>query len=100
MADTTTDQRLGEAARRNTRARFEQWARNPSCPANTVSAVHNIRMADVAKAIGIKPSFGQSPFAIARVETFERSLFWNDGERIRDALVDKGVLPPDATGLR
>ncbi len=99
MDDTTTDQRLGEAARRNTRARFEQWARNPACLANTVSAVHNVRMADVARAIGIPPTFGQSPFAIVRGETFERSLFWEEGARIREALIESEVLPPDARGF-
>lgn len=33
-----------EEARRNTRGRFEQWAKNPKCDANVISAVHNIRM--------------------------------------------------------
>jgi hypothetical protein len=34
-----------DAARRNTRMRFEQWvAHNPACAANTLSAVHNVRM--------------------------------------------------------
>ena len=98
-ADASPGPRLGEEARRNTRARFEQWAHNPACPANTISAVHNIRMADVAEALGVPPSFGQSPFAIARGETFERSLFRNEGERIREALIEKGVLPPDAAGF-
>ena len=36
---------IREEARRNTRGRFEQWAKNPTCDANTSSAVHNIRLA-------------------------------------------------------
>src|SRR4051812_2567596 len=61
--------------RRDTRRRFEQWARNPHCQANALSAVHNVAMADVAKHEGHKPTMGQSPFAIQRGQTFERSLF-------------------------
>ena len=30
---------------RDTRRRFEQWARNPACEANCISAVHDISMA-------------------------------------------------------
>lgn len=88
-----------EAARRNTRARFEQWARNPSCQANTISAVHNVRMADVAKADGVKYSYGQSPFAIARGQTFERGLLWDSGKVIREALIDAAVLPAGSAGF-
>lgn len=91
--------RLGEKARRNTRARFEQWAKNPACQANTISAVHNIRMDGVAEAAGLEPTFGQSPFALARGETFERSLFYNDGERILEALIEKEVVPSGASGF-
>jgi hypothetical protein len=88
-----------DAARRNTRMRFEQWARNPTCEANTFSAVHNVRMADVARATGIKPAFGQSPFALARGQSFETSLFARGGERLNQALVESGVLPDGATGF-
>lgn len=28
--------------RRDTRLRFEQWAKNPACQANTMSAVNNV----------------------------------------------------------
>ena len=35
--------------RRDTRLRFEQWAKNPVCQANTMSAVHNIKMHKVAE---------------------------------------------------
>jgi len=64
---------------RDTRRRFEQWASNPSCEANTVSAVHNIQMAKVAERIGVKPSFGASPFALARGNEFEANLLKADG---------------------
>lgn len=84
---------------RNTRIRFEQWAQNPSCCANIMSAVHNIRMADVASHEGIASNFGQSPFAIARGMTFERMLLAEGGLRLREALIEKDVLPGDASGL-
>lgn len=63
-----------QQARRNTRGRFEQWAKNPTCDANTLSAVHNIRLDKAAKAAGIEASFGQSPFAIAGGNRFEAGL--------------------------
>ncbi len=85
--------------RRDTRLRFEQWARNPSCRANTLSAVHGIKMADVANADGAASSMGQSPFAIARGQTFERILFRNDGETLREALVEAGVLSSRVRGF-
>lgn len=97
MAGVSRKQR--EAARRNTRMRFEQWAKNPTCEANTISAVRNVRMADVATAEGLIPSFGQSPFAIARGDQFERSLFYREGASILEALVGKEVLPVGAKGL-
>ncbi len=81
-----------EAARRNTRMRFEQWAKNPSCEANTVSAVRNVRMSEVARAEGLEPSFGQSPFAIARGETFEKFLFRDDASRMFEALARVGLV--------
>lgn len=49
---------------RDTRRRFEQWAHNPGCQANALSAVHNIPMVDVVKHEGGRPTMGQSPFAI------------------------------------
>lgn len=96
---TPPSSREREAARRNTRLRFEQWAKNPSCEANTISAVRNVRMADVATAEGVVPSFGQSPFAIARGDQFERSLFHRDGEVLLESLIEKEVLPAGATGF-
>src|SRR5689334_20468861 len=88
-----------QEARRNTRARFEQWAKNPTCPANTLSAVHNVRLDKAAEAIGIKPSFGQSPFAIARGNSFEWGLFADDAARLRAALERKDCLPEGSTGF-
>ena len=82
-----------DEARRNTRARFEQWASNPKCDANTLSAVHNVRLDKAAASIGLTPSFGQSPFAIARGNTFERGLFTAEAERLRTALVRSDSLP-------
>lgn len=88
-----------QEARRNTRGRFEQWAKNPTCAANTLSAVHNIRLDAVAKAIGLDPSFGQSPFAIARGNRFEAGLFFDQAERLRSALERKRCLPDGSTGF-
>ena len=88
-----------EEARRNTRARFEQWARNPTCAANTLSAVHNIRLDKAAEAAGLETTFGQSPFALARGNTFEAGLFYEDAARLRSALERKGALPAASAGL-
>jgi hypothetical protein len=84
---------------RDTRRRFEQWARNPHCQANVISAVHNIRMADVVKQEGGTPTMGQSPFAIVRGQSFERTLFRNGGESLITALKKSDVLPDGAHGL-
>ena len=78
---------------RDVRRRFEQWASNPRCEANTVSAVHNIRMAAVAEKEGLEPSMGQSPFAIARGQTFEKSLFRENAASLVAELARTGVLP-------
>ncbi len=88
-----------QEARRNTRGRFEQWAKNPTCAANTLSAVHNIRLDAAAKAIGLDPSFGQSPFAIARGNRFEAGLFFDNAAKLRGALERKGCLPDGSVGL-
>jgi hypothetical protein len=56
-------------------------------------------MADVAIREGYKPTFGQSPFALARGQTFERNLLWNDAERLLAELIRHSVLPEDAAGL-
>lgn len=88
-----------EEARRNTRARFEQWAKNPTCAANTLSAVHNVRLDKAAEAIGLKPSFGQSPFALARGNNFEWGLFAEDASRLRAALERRACLPEGSAGF-
>lgn len=88
-----------EEARRNTRGRFEQWAKNPTCEANTISAVHNVRLDKAAQRAGIPVSFGQSPFALARGNTFEAGLFYNDAARIREALERKKCIPVGAAGF-
>jgi hypothetical protein len=87
---------LREVARRNTRMRFEQWARNPTCEANTISAVHNVRMSKAAESIDVPPTFGQSPFAIARGREFESRLLARGAERLTEALVENQVLPTES----
>lgn len=84
---------------RDTRRRFEQWARNPECQANVVSAVTGTNMATVAKAEGLEPSMGQSPFAIARGVTFERELLKDGASILREALEKAGVLPDGSSGF-
>jgi hypothetical protein len=79
--------------------RFEQWAKNPTCAANAISAVHNVRMDTVAKFENVETTFGQSPFAIARGNSFERSLFFDDAARLIQELVEKDVLPEGAAGF-
>jgi hypothetical protein len=84
---------------RDTRRRFEQWARNPQCQANVISAVHNVRMAEVATLEGAKATMGQSPFAIMRGQAFEKALFRNEAASMTAALVKAGVLPANAHGF-
>lgn len=90
---------LRQEARRNTRGRFEQWAKNPTCDANTLSAVHNIRLDAAARTAGLEPSFGQSPFAIGRGNRFEAGLFFDDAARLREALERKDCLPEGSAGF-
>jgi hypothetical protein len=89
-----------ENKKRDTRRRFEQWAHNPECEANTLSAVHGISMTEVAKAEGLDGSMGQSPFAIARGQTFERGLFKAEGKELRGALEAAEILSPKSSGFR
>ncbi len=56
-------------------------------------------MAQVATAEGLKPTMGQSPFAIIRGQAFEKSLFRNDGKQMLTALRASGVVPEKADGL-
>lgn len=90
---------IRQEARRNTRARFEQWAKNSTCDANTLSAVHNVRLDKAASAAGLDVSFGQSPFAIARGNRFEAGLFYEDAQKLRAALERKKCLPDNSTGF-
>ncbi len=71
-----------ERARRETRRRFEQWARNPECQSNIASAVHNVKMGTAARHENPNaPQDGQSVFALARGNSFEAGLV-NDGALI------------------
>ena len=79
--------------RRDTRLRFEQWAQNQTCEANLLSAVHGVAMADVARAEGLNPSMGQSPFALARGQMFEGRLFRNGAESLIPELARHDVIP-------
>lgn len=90
---------LHMATRKNTRLRFEQWVKNPGCEANVVSAVAGVRMDKVAESLGLTPSFGQSPFAIARGNTFERALLEDGAKSLLGALSKSGALPSGAKGL-
>lgn len=84
---------MADVKHRDTRRRFEQWARNPLCEANAVSAVHGIKMSDVAEREGLQPTFGQSPFALARGQAFERGLLAKGAAKMKEALAEAGVLP-------
>jgi hypothetical protein len=96
MAETDE---IREEARGNTRMRFEQWAKNPTCDANTLSAVHNVRLDKAAQKAGLDSSFGQSPFALARGNSFEAGLFTDDAARLRSSLERKGALPGGSAGF-
>lgn len=87
-----------ERARRETRRRFEQWARNPQCLANVASAVHNVKMGVVARRENpAAPREGQSVFALARGNSFEAGLVRNGGERLLDALRRAEVIDATST---
>lgn len=94
-----TKQRKRPESQRDTRRRFEQWAANPHCGANTLSAVHNIKMDNVAAHAGFKPSFGASPFALFRGDQFERNLLRDGAERLYLELQRTEVLPDTSAGL-
>jgi hypothetical protein len=55
-------------------------------------------MSKVAEREGLKPSMGQSPFAIARGQAFERSLFWDAAKALREELERTEVLPEGSSG--
>jgi hypothetical protein len=56
-------------------------------------------MAEVAKSEGSKVTMGQSPFALARGQTFERGLFRANADQLRKALVEAEVLVDSARGF-
>lgn len=56
-------------------------------------------MVEVAKAEGSQITMGQSPFALARGQTFERGLFRAGAEQLRNALVETEVLDAAARGF-
>jgi hypothetical protein len=89
----------GGAANRDTRRRFEQWARNPECEANTVSAILGVSMVDVAVEEGLTPTMGQSIFALQRGQRFERQLLRDGAEVLRAELEKAGVLPSEPPGF-
>ncbi len=84
---------------RDTRRRFEQWAKNPDCEANTLSALLGVSMADVAKAEGLEPTTGQSPMALIRGQQFEALLLRDDAARLREELEKQHVLQVGSSGL-
>jgi hypothetical protein len=79
----------------NTRVRFEQWAKNPTCEANTVSAVLNVPTGLVAEKLGFQNQKQQPPFAIARGLAFEKYLFQDDAKVILGAMVQQKMVEPD-----
>ncbi len=81
------------------RRRLEQYAANPGCEANVRAAQRGIAMRDVATKLGLAPVFGQSPFALQRGVTFERTLFEDDATPLRRALIERKVLPANAGGF-
>ena len=90
---------LSDEARRNTRGRFEQWVKNPQCEANTLSAVLNVKLADVARHLGYKPEYGQSPFAVTRGLQFEDWLFREEAKVIRQAMEKVSILEQESKGF-
>jgi len=88
-----------EGSSRDTRRRFEQWARNPRCQANAISAILDVPMRHVATKEGAQGAFGQSPFALARGQRFEFYAFKDDAARLRERLEQTGVLPAGSTGF-
>ena len=82
-----------ERARRETRRRFEQWARNPECHSNVVSAVHNVKMGAAARKENPKiPREGQSVFALLRGRTFEAQLIKENAAVLLESLQRSEVI--------
>lgn len=85
--------------KKNTRARFEQWVKNPQCEANALSAVLNVKMNEVAKSLGYNPEYGQSPFAITRGLQFEGWLFKDEAKVLRESLIKSNLLAQNEIGF-
>ncbi len=90
---------MEETGRRDLRRRLDQLSHNPGCVANVRASLGGVAMVAVAQSLGLDAQEGQSPFAITRGISFEKSLFDEDAARLRLALVDKGVLPADTAGF-
>ena len=87
-----------ERARRETRRRFEQWARNPECHSNVTSAVHNVKMGAAARRENPNaPRDAQSVFALERGNAFEASLINNGAPILLEALRGAEVISPTST---
>lgn len=87
-----------ERARRETRRRFEQWARNPECHSNIVSAVHNVKMGAAARKENPNiPREGQSVFALLRGRTFEARLIKEDASTLLESLQRAEVIASTST---
>lgn len=84
---------------RDVRRRLELYAANAHCEANTLAAMAGVPMLSVARSLGLDPPFGQSPFALQRGQMFERALFDDDATPLRRALVERKVLPANASGF-
>jgi hypothetical protein len=76
----------------NTRVRFEQWAKNPTCDANTVSAVLNVPLGKVAEKLGFEDKKMLPPFAIIRGLVFEKYLFEDDAARLRKSMIHQKMI--------
>jgi hypothetical protein len=59
--------RSRDDSNRDTRRRFEQWARKPQCGANAISAVYNIPMHEVARGHHPNTAFWNTPLSQDRV---------------------------------
>ena len=87
-----------ERARRETRRRFEQWARNPESHSNIVSAVHNVKMGAAARKENPNiPREGQSIFALLRGRMFESRLIKEDAAVLLESLQRSEVIALTST---
>lgn len=89
----TADGAKSHRASQETRRRFEQWANNPECHSNVVSAVYNVKMGAAARREDPNaPRAGQSPFALAMGRIFEANLIDNDAALLLDSLKRASVI--------